>query len=173
MAKSNSIITHTVTPDGIVFTIAGAGSFTFDPRGCTDDVELSATTHGYVQKISDRAAIGRDPDTGKSASPAEKLAAMHECADRLQSGGPWNAVREGGGNEGGLLYRAMKALFPASWGSREEFADCLQRTAEERKIEVSDVRRSLMAVKSVREKMNELREPGDSALGDAILDGLK
>src|SRR5437899_11211028 len=121
--KSNSVITHTVHSGGLVdFTVEGAGSFAFDIGKLSSDLMQQAAIHGVVQKISDRAAIGRDPETGASASPEEKFAAMKECADRLMAGGPWNATPTGGVGTGGLLYRAMRALYPNAWSDKTSFA---------------------------------------------------
>jgi len=53
-----------------------------------------ALAHGYKQKIADAGAIVRNTDTGKSATDAEKRAAMQAVADRLNSG-QWNAERTG------------------------------------------------------------------------------
>ena len=88
--KSNSIITHELLDGNVLrFTVVGAGSFDFDPSGCTDETEVSATLHGYVQKISDKAAIGRDTETGRPASPQAKFDAMKNMADHLAGGGAW------------------------------------------------------------------------------------
>ena len=86
--KSNAVVTHEVRPDGqVVFRVLGAGSFPFDPSGCSDETERTATLHGYVQKISDKAAIPRDAKTGRSATPQAKFTAMKALADHLQGGG--------------------------------------------------------------------------------------
>ena len=66
--------------------------------------------HGLSQKLGDGTAIGRDPDTGRSATISDKWNALVEVYSRLL-GGEWNAVREGGGNAGGLLYRALLRYF--------------------------------------------------------------
>src|SRR5260221_7853950 len=129
--KSNGIIGHAVNGSVITFTV-GAQSFDMDVARIVDEGEHGtwarmsengqfATLHGVVQKVSDRAAIGRDPETGASATPEEKFAAMKECAERLMSGGPWNAVPTGTGSSGGLLYRAMKAIYPNAWSDKTSF----------------------------------------------------
>ena len=181
-AKGNSVVTYVVSANyhTVAFAVEGVGGFDVDILGMCGPAfdELSengkhATVHGIVQKVSDRAAIGRDPDTGKSASPAEKFEAMKEVADRLQSGGPWNVAREGGGNEGGLLYRAMKKLYPhgANVVSRKAFGEWLEAKAVAeaarlgQKVSVHDVRKGLAAVKSIAKAMDELRAEEAKATG--------
>ena len=94
-------------------------------------VELGqqALAHGVKQKCSDPAALGRDPDTGKSASPAAKFSRMVAVVERLNAGGPWNAR---GGSSLPRLDRA--ALFVALGLASEDYAKATGkkvRTAEE------------------------------------------
>jgi hypothetical protein len=183
--KGNSVVTVSLPGNGIIrFGVLGAGEFDLDTGKCGTENRAHAEIHGFIQKVSDRAAIGRDPDTGKSASPAEKFAAMKECADRLQSGGPWNVVREGGSNEGGLLYRAMKRLYPngANVVSRKAFGEWLESKAAseserlKEKVSVTDVRRGLEAVKSISAEIAKIRledGSGSKVDGKALLAEVK
>lgn len=72
----------------------------------TYSLRNEAMAHGLSQKLGDATAIGVNPDTGRSVSVSDKWNALVEVYSRLL-GGEWNAVREGGGNAGGLLYRAL------------------------------------------------------------------
>jgi hypothetical protein len=130
-----------------------------------------AMIHGVIQKVSDRAAIGRDPETGASATPEEKFAAMKECAERLMSGGPWNAVATGGGgNQGGLLYRAMRTLYPQAWSDKTSFAAyIMQKALSEsarlgKKVSETDVRNGLMATKKIAKEIDRIRQEEGKAL---------
>jgi hypothetical protein len=76
----------------------------------SDDIFNQAVMHGLKQKLVDAAAISRNPDTGLSATIADKFDAVRTVYDRL-IGGEWNAIRVGGGNSGGLLYRALVRLY--------------------------------------------------------------
>jgi len=132
----------------------------------------SALINGFKQKIADRAAIGRDPETGASATPEEKFAAMKECADRLMAGGPWNAVATGGtGNQGGLLYRAMKAIYPNAWSDKTSFAAYIMQKAIseserlKKKVSEADVRAGLMAVKRVAKEIDRIRQEEGKTVG--------
>ena len=67
--------------------------------------------HGLKQKICDAAAIPRNPDTGRSATAAEKFAAMNTVAQRLMAG-EWSAQRgDGTGGSQSLLFRALSRLY--------------------------------------------------------------
>ena len=75
------------------------------------EVLTMALLHGLKQKLVDAAAISRNPDTGKSATVADKRAAVEAVMTRLL-GGAWNAIRgENGTGAGGLLFRALVRLY--------------------------------------------------------------
>ena len=70
--------------------------------------------HGLKQKLGDAAAISRNPDTGRSASLDDKIAAVREVFDRITSpDGTWNKIRESGdgSGNGGLLFRALCNIY--------------------------------------------------------------
>lgn len=79
------------------------------------EVANQALLHGLKQKLVDAAAIGRNPDTGRSATMADKEAAVREVFERIIGpDGRWNKGRgEGEGNTGGLLLSALCRLYPA------------------------------------------------------------
>ena len=81
----------------------------------TPEILAQAALHGLKQKLVDAAAISRNPDTGKPASPDDKWAAVMEVYSRITGpGATWNKTREGGaGGSGGLLFRALVRLYPA------------------------------------------------------------
>jgi len=116
--KSNSVITHEVMGDGtsarISFNVKDAGTVTLDVGNVSSDIYNRAALHGLIQRVSDAAAISRDPATGKPATPADKLAAMKAIVDHYNSGtSEWSRRREGGGGEtGGLLYLALARAYP-------------------------------------------------------------
>ena len=111
--KSNSVVTHQVDDNGITFNVIGAGSVRLDFDKVSEPNQKRAMIHGMIQRISDRAAIGRDPETGKSATPAEKLAAMTTLVDHYHSGtSEWSMVTRGEGAPRGLLFRALCIAYP-------------------------------------------------------------
>lgn len=74
-----------------------------------------AVMHGLKQKLIDAAAISRDPDTGRSATPGDKWTAVMAVYDRITQQGQWNAGRGDGAGAGGngLLFRALVRMYPA------------------------------------------------------------
>jgi hypothetical protein len=71
-------------------------TYTVPAITATDPTADTALIHGYTQKIGDAAAIPKNETTGKSATDAEKRAAMQEIVDRLLDG-EWNGDRKSGG----------------------------------------------------------------------------
>jgi len=94
-AKSNSIITHELSDAGVLtFMVKGAGSFTFDPAMASEVCRKRAAIHGFIQRISDGGALGRDTTTGRPASPEDKRARMERIAQHYASGSvEWSIAR--------------------------------------------------------------------------------
>ena len=69
-----------------------------------------AIFHGLKQKLVDAAAISRNPENGRAASIDDKFQAVKAVYDRLLAG-QWNATREGGGQSGGLLFKALCRMY--------------------------------------------------------------
>ncbi len=93
--KSNSVVTHTVSDAGVItFAVVGAGSFGIDPAVIHASNLSRFQRHGIIQRISDAAAKGRDPTTGKSATPQARFDAMKRLADHYTSGAEgWSPAR--------------------------------------------------------------------------------
>lgn len=93
-AKSNSVVTTRLLDTGVIeFTVlkaaadgVGAATMTLDPKACSEPVRARAVVHGLVARVVDRAALDRNKTTGKSASGAEKFAAMKTLVDHYASG---------------------------------------------------------------------------------------
>lgn len=90
----------------LTLTFASGQTLEMDAGDLTPDIREAALMHGLKQKLVDAAAISRNPGTGKSATPADKFEVVRVVFDRLAAG-MWNAPREGGGNAGGILLRAL------------------------------------------------------------------
>ena len=97
---------------GFVLTITGSDGTVLHLNAAlmTDDIRHTAMMHGFKQKLVDAAAISRNPDTGRSATVADKMAAIGEVYERLCQG-EWNKAREGGAGGGGLLLAALVRLY--------------------------------------------------------------
>ena len=168
--KSNQVVRCVVSGMRMTFVVVGAGQFEFDAaaasgtdtaRESLSDVGLQALLHGFRQKISDAAAIPRDPKTGQSATPGEKLDAMAKVAERLMNG-EWNqATRE----RTDMLLEALAALYPGKM--RADLADYLAKKTK-------GERAGLAADPRVAAKITELMAAkGDAAMGAEMLDELE
>ena len=97
--------------NGVAITFADGSTATLMIADLTYEILTHAVLHGLKQKLVDAAAISRNPDTGKSATVADKRAAVEAVMMRLAAGA-WNAARgEGGTGAGGLLFRALVRLY--------------------------------------------------------------
>lgn len=107
--KSNSVITHVVGDNQITFNVLGIGDMVLNVGKLNSAIIQKAAMHGLVQRISDAAAISRNPDTGAPATPQEKFDAMSKLVAHYESGtSEWTRVRAAGeGQSGGLLFRAL------------------------------------------------------------------
>ena len=76
----------------------------------SDSIKAQALAHGLKQKLVDAAAISRDALTGRSATIEDKFEAVETVYNRLLTG-EWNATREGGSINGGILFRALVDLY--------------------------------------------------------------
>ena len=93
-------------------TFGNGDSFTLSASALSPEILAYAAMHGLKQKLVDAAAISRDPETGRSATVADKQAAVEEIHTRLLTGN-WNkpAGAGGGAGSGSLLYRALVRLY--------------------------------------------------------------
>lgn len=128
-AKKQPDIACTITGGLVTFTFGdGSEPIIIHASHLSSDIREAALAHGLKQKIGDAGAISRNPDTGRSATIADKRAAMQAVADRLLAG-QWNKVREGGaGAQGGLLLSALCELKPGK--TREQLQAYLDKLSD-------------------------------------------
>jgi len=67
--KSNSVITHEIGDQRITFTVVGVGDMVMDLTKLNTAIIQRAAMHGMIQRISDAAAISRDPENGNPSTP--------------------------------------------------------------------------------------------------------
>lgn len=115
--KANSVITHSISPanDEIAFAVLGVGVIRMDLTAIHGDIMRHAAIHGMIQRISDAAAISRDPETGKPASAQDKFDAMSRLVAHYESGtSEWSRKPVAGEREkGGLLFKALCQMSPS------------------------------------------------------------
>jgi hypothetical protein len=150
--KTTSLYNYTSNQNGASFDLADGSDIRIDWDDLTDDIKRQLMAHGLKQKVADAAAIPRDTETGRSATNAEKIAAMQAVAARLVNG-EWNAVKgDGSGATGGILLRALVELYPAK--SREDLVayvaklDKKQQAALRANAKVAPVIERLRAAKA-------------------------
>jgi hypothetical protein len=92
----------------VTFRAATGEVTSIDAEALSAEIRHAAMMHGLKQKLGDAAAISRNPDTGRSASPSDKIAAIEAVREQLL-GGNWNKTREAGdgAGAGGLLFKAL------------------------------------------------------------------
>jgi hypothetical protein len=108
--RENAAIIAAVEVGELRLSFSNGEVLFINPDKLTPEIVTQATLHGLKQKLVDAAAISRNPDTGRSATIEDKFDAVKTVYDRLLAGS-WNAVREGGGNAGGLLFRALCRMY--------------------------------------------------------------
>ena len=99
----------------ITFTLGGE-TLTFHGERASG-TERQAALFGWSRKISNEAAMSRDPSTGLPASNADKLSAMRSMIEHLESGTvDWSPARSAStrvsGADIGLLVTALMELQP-------------------------------------------------------------
>jgi hypothetical protein len=107
---------NTTTTNETITIETTAGTIVVHVNKLAPHIIAAAIIHGLKQKIVDAGAISRNTDTGRSATVADKFAAMHEVYLRITdpAAPSWNKVERNstGGTSGGLLFRALTRLYP-------------------------------------------------------------
>jgi hypothetical protein len=148
---------------------ASQGAFVFSD-GATIAVKLAdlqpamveqLAMHGWKQKVADAAAKGRDPETGRAASDAEKIAAMQAVADRIASG-TFNATGGGGGVS--LVVMALAELSGKSIAdAREYYAG---KTKAEQAALAANARVKVIVDRLTAERVERLDVDSDALLDE-------
>ncbi len=128
--KLATAVAATIAGPILTLAFSHGETLTVDANSLTPDIQQQAMMHGLKQKLIDAAAIARDPDTGRTATIADKFNAVKEVFDRitLPEGSTWNKARGNGdgtttGNKGGLLARAMMRITSKSRAEITAFLD--------------------------------------------------
>lgn len=140
-AKSNSVITHDMDNNGINFHIAGMPTLSLWFDKVSGSNQKRAMIHGFVQRISDAAAISRNPETGKPATAQEKYDAMARLVNHYESGSTeWRIAGTGGGvARSSVLLDAMVQLYPAR--SRDELKTWLASKSKSERAKLAQSER--------------------------------
>ena len=168
----NAQITAAIDGTTLTLTFAHGRELTLDFWRLSDEVRQYAALHGLKQKLVDAAAIGRNPETGRSATIQDKYEAVRAVYDRLLAG-RWNAERgEGGAPSGGLLFAALVRMYDGKRTGEDIRAflsgkDDKQKAALRRNPRVAEI---IEEIKAERAADGDGEEPGAELLDE--LDGL-
>lgn len=164
-AKSNSLITHVVEGTQIVFNVRDVGEMALDVAKLSKEVLQRATIHGLIQRISDAAAISRDPETGLAATAETKFSAMEKLVAHYMTGtDQWSRQRSAGEASEGILFQALIKMYPEK--SAEQIRAYLATKDRSAKIK-------LRRVPKVAAIITALQAAQDDGTGDKLLDELE
>lgn len=167
MANANQkrgLYEYTYGTDSGMFEFASSAPIVVDWNGLTPEIRHALMAHGLKQKIADGAAMSRNPETGRPATDADKIARMRAIADRLMAG-QWRAEAEGGAT-GGLLLRALLELYPNR--TREDIIAYLEKRSDKEKAQL----RATAKVAPIIERLRAEAGKGTSVDVEAMLDEL-
>lgn len=116
--RSNSVALFSISDGRLVWDYGpGLGKLTLDPADVSAENRARAMMFGLKQRVSDAAALSRDTDSGKSASPEEKFEAQRRVIEHLASGSTEWSIRapaEGGGANASYVSRALVEIGKAA-----------------------------------------------------------
>lgn len=176
-AKSNSVITTSVEGEVITFTVRGAGELRLDLTKVAASVRARAAIHGFIQRVSDKAAISRNTENGQPATPAEKLEAMRGLVDHFMSGSDeWAPARkEGAVRRGGLDPLAIAAVVEATGKDEAAVRELIKIGAANKSVTPLAFLAALSASSKVAPILERLRAEAAERTdldGDELLEGL-
>ena len=173
MARNAQIAVSRVGHDTLKFSFADRQELTITASGLLPEIRHEAVMHGLKQKIGDAAAIGRNPETGRSATLHDKRAAMQVVIERLQAGS-WNAERgEGGAPAGGLLFAALVRMY-AGKKSEESIREFLSAKSDKEKAALRKNPRVAAIIEEIKAERAASGEDGEEPGAELLdeLDGL-
>lgn len=163
--KSNSVITHEVDEarGRITWRVVGEEPLTLDLAALSDGVKARAMIHGLVQRVGDRAAISRDPETGRPATPADKRARMAGLVEHLMAGGDWEMGRAKGGTSTSRNDPVIAAVAEIQGTDYATMAERVKAMAEKRGVKPRAIIARLATQPDVVERLRAMapKDEGD------------
>lgn len=177
--KANSVITSRLAPEGgaIIFTVRDVGELTLDLSRIAQANRQRAEVHGWVQRISDAAAIPFNKEEGRYATAQEKFEAMAALVEHYHGGGvEWARRATGGGaprvtSEDLLILRAVAEVQGCEVATmRERVRAMAEKRGVTQRAYLSAILAKSADVKAVVERLRaEQPQPGAGLDGDALL----
>jgi hypothetical protein len=181
MAKATerkAVITTEVTEDQnrITFKVRDAGELVLDLGKVNAEILTRARTHGFIQRVSDKAAIPCDTTTGLPATPAMKLEAMRTMVEHFESGASeWNIKRVEGTRKpkDGLDPIVIAAVCEVTGKDESAIRAIIEAGAAAKQIKPVAFLSALAGAGKVRTVVERMRtEQAPELDGDELLEGL-
>lgn len=176
--ERKSVITTTVSEDqvSITFHVKGAGELVLDLSRVNAAILTRARTHGFIQRVSDKAAIPCDTVTGKPATPEQKLEAMRGMVEHFMSGSSeWNVKRAEGTRKpkDGLDPLIIAAVCEVTGKDEAAIRATIAAGATAKGIKPAQFLAALAGAGKVRAVVERLRaEAAPDLDGDELLEGM-
>lgn len=176
--ERKSVITTEVSAgnDRITFKVKGAGELVLDLANVDAQVIARATIHGFIQRVSDKAAIPCDTQIGKPATPEMKLEAMRGMVEHFMSGSSeWNVKRAEGARKpkDGLDPLIIAAVCEVTGKDEVAIRATIAAGATAKGIKPAQFLAALGGAGKVRAVVERLRaEQAPELDGDELLEGL-
>jgi hypothetical protein len=150
MARTKAITTTRNDDGTITFKVADQ-SFTFNPDRASPANRVRAELHGWVQRISDKAALG------KGSTDTDKFTAMKACAEFYEQGrNDWNMRGAGAGrkSEADWIIEATAEIQGVEVATMRER---IERMAEKREVTVAAYVKALGTRQDVALRVAEMK----------------
>lgn len=175
--RANAVVTTTQEGNVLVFNVQGAGETRLDLAKLSAGVKERAMLHGLIQRVSDRAAISRNPENGQAATPQDKLARMQALVDWYNTGtGEWSPTRPAGGSGGKAkaINPVIDAVAEIQGVTYVEMVTRIEAACEKRGVGVKAYVNKLATQEQVLARMAEIAKRNSSGLddGDDLMDEL-
>jgi hypothetical protein len=172
--RAGSVISSAIDIPSQTLTVSvrGVGEMKLRMADVSPACATYAMLHGFKQRVCDAGAMSRNPDTGESATPEEKFAAMFRLVEHYASGtDEWNLRASGGGSggEGSLIVRALAEV---QGTDPETMREKVERNAEKRGVTVKAYLAGVAKIPAVAEAMARLR-PAPVIDADELLGELR
>ena len=170
--KTNAVVTSNVVGDVITFKVKDAGEFSLELKKVSPTCATRAMIHGFIQRVSDGAAIPRNTETGLSATPQMKYERMKAIADHYMSGAEdWN-LRVGAPRAPKYDVAILKALAEVFGTDEATMLKKVERQAEARGMKLGAYMAHAATterVKGVVERIREEMAPKSEVDADELL----
>lgn len=176
--ERKSVLTTEVTEDQnrITFKVKGAGELVLDLSKVNTAILTRARTHGFIQRVSDKAAIPCDTTTGLPATPAQKLEAMRAMVEHFESGASeWNIKRTEGARKpkDGLDPLTIAAVCEVTGKDEPAIRAIIEAGAKAKEIKPAQYLAALAGAAKVRAVVDRMRaEQAPELDGDELLEGM-